>query len=277
MTAVAPTATASNSVVTYATTITLDSIPDGLRLGQTANVTITTKSSKADALYVPAAAITTANGTSTVKVIKNTKTSTVTVTTGIVGDSGTEVKTGLTAGETVVLGTVAATTTSTTGTGTSGTSGTRSGTGGARAAASVAALLPPADSAAEIEGRDAAPGDELALELVDIHQLYGSGDAAVHALRGITLSVAAGDYVSIVGPSGSGKSTLMNLLGCLDVASSGRYSLAGTDVETLDENELARIRNREIGFVFQSFNLIPRMTALANVELPLVYGRVRPG
>jgi putative ABC transport system ATP-binding protein len=118
------------------------------------------------------------------------------------------------------------------------------------------------------------PGDELALELVDIHQLYGSGDAAVHALRGITLSIAAGDYVSIVGPSGSGKSTLMNLLGCLDVASSGRYSLAGADVETLDENELARVRNREIGFVFQSFNLIPRMTALANVELPLVYGRV---
>ena len=115
---------------------------------------------------------------------------------------------------------------------------------------------------------------ELALELTDIHQLYGSGDAAVHALRGITLSVSAGDYVAIVGPSGSGKSTLMNLLGCLDVASSGRYSLAGTDVETLDEDQLAKVRGREIGFVFQSFNLIPRMTALANVELPLVYGRV---
>ena len=115
---------------------------------------------------------------------------------------------------------------------------------------------------------------ELALELVDIHQLYGSGYAAVHALRGITLFVEAGDYLAIVGPSGSGKSTLMNLLGCLDVASSGRYSLAGTDVEELDENRLAQVRNREIGFVFQSFNLIPRMTALANVELPLVYGRV---
>ncbi|MDQ1577952.1 MAG: putative transport system ATP-binding protein, partial [Microbacteriaceae bacterium] len=116
--------------------------------------------------------------------------------------------------------------------------------------------------------------EELALELEDIHQIYGSGDAAVHALRGITLQVAAGDYVAIVGPSGSGKSTLMNLLGCLDVASSGRYSLAGTNVQDLDENQLARVRNREIGFVFQSFNLIPRMTALANVELPLVYGRV---
>jgi putative ABC transport system ATP-binding protein len=118
------------------------------------------------------------------------------------------------------------------------------------------------------------PREELALELDDIHQIYGSGDAAVHALRGITLQVAKGDYVAIVGPSGSGKSTLMNLLGCLDVASSGRYSLAGTNVQELDENQLARVRNREIGFVFQSFNLIPRMTALANVELPLVYGRV---
>ena len=122
----APTATASNSVVTYATTITLDSIPDGLRLGQTASVTITTETSADDALYVPAAAITTANGESTVKVVANRKTSTVTVTTGVVGDSGTEVKTGLKAGQTVVLGTVAATTGSTP----TGTTGTRSGTGG---------------------------------------------------------------------------------------------------------------------------------------------------
>ena len=112
------------------------------------------------------------------------------------------------------------------------------------------------------------------LELHDIHQIYGTGDAAVHALRGIDLAVAEGDYVAIMGPSGSGKSTLMNLLGCLDVASHGTYTLAGNDVSTLDENALARIRNRQIGFIFQSFNLVPRMSALANVELPLVYGRV---
>jgi putative ABC transport system ATP-binding protein len=113
------------------------------------------------------------------------------------------------------------------------------------------------------------------LELVDIHQIYGSGDAAVHALRGINLAVAAGDYVAIMGPSGSGKSTLMNLLGCLDIASSGIYSLAGNDVATLDEGQLAVVRNKEIGFIFQSFNLVPRMSAVANVELPLVYGGVR--
>ena len=112
------------------------------------------------------------------------------------------------------------------------------------------------------------------LELHEIHQVYGTGDAAVHALRGIDLAVAEGDYLAIMGPSGSGKSTLMNLLGCLDVASHGTYTLAGNDVSTLDENALARIRNRQIGFIFQSFNLVPRMSALGNVELPLVYGRV---
>jgi putative ABC transport system ATP-binding protein len=113
-----------------------------------------------------------------------------------------------------------------------------------------------------------------AVELVDIHQLYGSGDATVHAIRGITVSIAAGDYVAIMGPSGSGKSTLMNILGCLDIASAGTYLLAGHDVKELDERQLAKVRNREIGFIFQSFNLVPQMTALANVELPLIYGRV---
>ena len=113
------------------------------------------------------------------------------------------------------------------------------------------------------------------LRLVDIHQVYGVGDAEVRALRGINLSVAAGDYVAIMGPSGSGKSTLMNMLGCLDTASDGVYELAGHNVSTLTEKELAKVRNQEIGFVFQSFNLVPRMSALANVELPLSYGGVR--
>jgi putative ABC transport system ATP-binding protein len=114
-----------------------------------------------------------------------------------------------------------------------------------------------------------------AVELVDVHQVYGAGDTAVYALRGISVTIRNGEYVAIMGPSGSGKSTLMNVLGCLDIASSGTYLLGGHDVKEFDEGQLAKVRNRELGFIFQSFNLVPRMTALANVELPLVYGGIR--
>ena len=113
------------------------------------------------------------------------------------------------------------------------------------------------------------------LDVRDVTKVYGEGDTAVHALRGVRLTVDKGDYVAIMGASGSGKSTLMNILGCLDVPSGGRYLLDGMDVGVLDERRLSILRNRKIGFIFQSFNLIPRMTALANVELPLAYGGVK--
>ena len=110
--------------------------------------------------------------------------------------------------------------------------------------------------------------------VIDVRRLskvYGAGETAVHALRDVDLTVRRGEYVAVVGQSGSGKSTLLNVLGCLDAPTSGRYLLEGLDVAHLDERQQAVLRNRQIGFVFQAFNLIPRTTAFANVELPLVY------
>jgi putative ABC transport system ATP-binding protein len=117
-------------------------------------------------------------------------------------------------------------------------------------------------------------GTSPVIEMRGIGKIYSSGRLEVEALVGVDLDVADGDFLAIVGPSGSGKSTLMNLLGCLDRPTSGIYRLAGTDVATLPDDELARVRNRTIGFVFQSFNLLPRTTALENVAMPLLYGGI---
>src|SRR3989440_10747393 len=120
------------------------------------------------------------------------------------------------------------------------------------------------------------PRGPMVIDIDNITKHYVMGEETVHALRGVSLQIHRNEYLAIMGPSGSGKSTLMNMLGCLDTPSSGRYEFNGKDVSAMNDDELAAIRNHEIGFVFQTFNLLPRSTSLRNVELPLIYAGIDP-
>src|ERR1035438_8693009 len=127
---------------------------------------------------------------------------------------------------------------------------------------------------APVEARPVRPVGPLVIAIEGVTKLYQMGEETIHALRGVSLEIRRNEYLAIMGPSGSGKSTLMNMLGCLDTPTAGKYEFNGHDVAGMVDDELAEIRNREIGFVFQTFNLLPRSDALRNVELPLIYGGV---
>ncbi len=129
---------------------------------------------------------------------------------------------------------------------------------------------------APVETRQLRPVGPLVIAIEGVTKLYQMGEETIHALRGVSLNIHRNEYLAIMGPSGSGKSTLMNMLGCLDTPTSGRYEFNGQDVARMVDDELADIRNREIGFVFQTFNLLARSDALKNVELPLIYAGISP-
>lgn len=135
-------------------------------------------------------------------------------------------------------------------------------------------MTPSPPNIAALEARAIRPPGALVIEIEGVTKLYRMGSETVHALRGVDVRIHRNEYLAIMGPSGSGKSTLMNMLGCLDTPTAGRYEFSGKNVAAMVDDELADIRNREIGFVFQTFNLLPRSDALHNVELPLIYAGI---
>ena len=268
--AVSNTSTVVSDVVTYNETIALINPPSEVKDGMTADVSVVNQTAN-NVLELPSSAITTTGTTSTVELLVDGKTTVTPVTVGLVGNSTSQIVSGLKLGDVVVEPTVtiAAATASTTGAG--GFGGFGGGGGGFGGGGRRSGVRPRWMSVPREADRRAHP----VILLRRVMKTYQMGDIEVTALRGVSLTVERGDFVAIMGASGSGKSTMMNILGCLDVPSRGQFFLDGIDVRTLDEASLSHIRNRKIGFVFQSFNLIPRTTARANVELPLLYAGVK--
>ena len=258
VTSIAPTAAGDTSggVVSYAVTVSLGSVPATVRAGMTADVTITIDS-VTDVLTVPAAALRGTAGDYSVLVLAADGTPTPqAVQVGLVTNTTAEIKSGLTAGQEVVTGVNTAQ---------NGTQQTVTGGFGGGGIAIPRRQLPGPAADGELTMTEAI------ISLDSVSRIYDMGHLEVPALADVSLEVDPGEFVAIVGPSGSGKTTMMNILGCLDRPTSGDYRLAGTPVADLDDDGLARLRSRSIGFVFQSYNLLPRTTALDNVATPLLY------
>ena len=260
--AIAAVATVTSGVASFPVTVTIDGSNPSLHAGTSAAVSIIINQAT-QVLTVPTSAV--RNGSS-VQVLVNGKAETRAITIGASDSLRTQVMSGLNEGDEVITATVSSTVPTTNSsanplTGGGGGRGNFGGGGGGRG---------PGGRLSAIDDTIRRDGAEL-IRLDSVTKVYGQGDAEVRAVDGVSLGINTGEFTAIMGPSGSGKSTLMHILGCLDTPTRGRYHFAGEDVSRMTESQLARVRNRRIGFVFQQFHLLPSMSAWRNVELPLLY------